>query len=522
MAKRFVLQRCEWHLAGPMRNCQAAGAGTRRLDDQRTRRYLTRSRKLSDLEVILKLGPDPSCSEVQQALQGLCLEWSIKPSRVTKLLQSAQTCGVVQGILGCMRNNQIEVNVWHSNAAAGSFLDMRSWQRAAHLCAMMPSAALMPDVTTAAVLTRAFMESGKWISSLTHLRDMTTMRADISRHTKSFLAPCAARSSWRLSFWFLRSSATLQLQLDSVSIVEVISACKAGTLWTQALQLPLTLSITAMNSYLDVVSAGSRWRDILDMLIGMNRLRLEFDQISANTALNGVQRNQQWQVSLSCLTDFVEQSLQEDIVTHGSAVPLAAGTWRKCLAYTSGMLFQGTAVTLLIWNSVLNAVSVEARWLQAAELLGQLSRRSEQCDQISFTAGISAAHLALQWQTCTALAAKMSHGSIKHDARSCSSLSRACISWQGACTMLRKICREVRADTIMQNSYLDMFAESDWAWALDMSTAMQNSGTAMDEVSCGTLISTCQTWQSWPWAVQLLGKVRLLKLLLDTTSLKAA
>ena len=513
----------------------------RQAQGNRRQRVSSHSQKRTDLDVIRNLGPEASSSDTERALESLIQRWHNEPGRVTKLLQNAQGSGVVSGILRSMQSNQIEVNVWHSNAAAGSLVEKYSWQKAVHLCAAMGSAALLPDVLTATVSARAHMEGGNWLLSLKHLHDMKAMRADIRAYTKSFLAPCTTRNDWQLSIWYLRNSASLNLQPDSVSLAEVLGACKRGRCWPKALQLlsmqsnmqsmapPVAASqrrarpspVLVANSVLDVLATGNRWREAASVFRRMSHARLSWDHISANTVINAVP---QWQQSLSCLYVLVDQELEPDIVTHGSAIPEGpGGQWQQGLNFLAMMHRCGSAPNFLIWNCFMNTLSAEPRWLQAFALLGRLPQFSVQCDRITFAAGMLAAQSASLWQTSVTLASSMLQESIKHDAMSYCVFSRASSSWQGACSMLQSFRWQVRADMITQNSHLDMFSKSsDWKCALGMSTGMQTAGMLLDEVSCCALISACQTPQTWQWAQRLLDEVRLLQLSLDTASFKAA
>ncbi|CAE7246198.1 unnamed protein product [Symbiodinium sp. CCMP2456] len=481
-----------------------------------------------DFDIILRLGPNPSSSDVQQALQSLCHEWQSKPSHVTRLLQDARSSGVVDGILRGMHKNHVETNVWHLNAALGSFLDVSSWQKAVRLIGATHRSFIVPDVMTAAVSTRAFVEGGRWRCSLEYLGRMRDMRADIRSYTKSFLAPCTASSRWQLSFWFLRISTSLEIQPDAVSLSEVLSVCKRGArFWARALQgtkgLHVTESVRTANSYLDVLSGLCRWRDAVSLLTRMGSMRLPWDQISANTVINAVPL---WQASLSYFDSFGAHALEPDIVSHGSAIPLAVGTWQEGLNFLSTMQLRGASPNSLIWNSFMDTLATEVRWLQAFELVHQLPCRSVQRDVITYAACMLATQSALLWQKSFALASCMSREALAHDAMSCCIFSRASESWQRAYTMLHAISCQVRMDMITQNSLLAVCSKaSSWACALELSTSTQAAGISQDRASFGALISACtpqtQSLHSpWEPALHLLDKAQPLKL--DTASCNSA
>ena len=492
---------------------------------QRPRQSPERQR---DFDIILRLGPNPSSSDVHQALQSLCHEWQSKPSHVTRLLQDARSSGVVDGILRGMQGNHVETNVWHFNAAAGSFVDMSSWQKAVRLVGAMRRSNTLPDVMTAVVSTKAFMEGGRWRCSLEHLGRMRDLRADIRSYTKSFLAPCTASGRWQLSFWFLRSSISLEIQPDALSLAEVLSVCRSGMRgWARALQgtkgLHVTGSVRTANSYLDVLSGLRRWRDGVSLLTRMGSMRLSWDQISANTVINAVPL---WQASLSYFFSFCAHALEPDIVSHGSAIPLAAGTWQQGLNFLSAMQLRGASPNSRIWNSFMDTMATEVKWLQAFELVHQLPCRSVRKDMITYAGCLLATQSALLWQKSFTLASSMSQEAIGHDAMSFCIFSRASESWQEAYTMLRAISRQVRMDMITQNSLLDVCSKaSSWACALELSASMQSAGISQDKASFGALISACTTQMQdrhspWERALRLLSEAKPLKL--DTASAEAA
>ena len=504
--------------AGPMQRAARVRQrceGRRQAQSEQQPKLSAPYQNTRDLDVISQLGPHASSSEVQEALQDASKVWLTKPRRITTLLHKAPGRGTVSGILDCMRRHHIEINVWHTNAAAGRFLDMQIWQRAVQLCALMPAAAMLPDVTTAALSTKAFVGSSNWLASLTHLNLMTASRAHISGYTKSFLTPCTERSQWKLSVWFLHKSPVLKLQPDRVSIAEALRACRRGALWEEALRLPLAQSLFTANCYLDVLSSGTKWREVLCTMERMTYMRLGWDKISVNTAINAIP---DWQFCLAHFSDFVEQALQPDVVTHGTAIPDAAGQWQKGLSFLCAMSTQGAETNLLVWNCFLNSISVESRWSQASMLLGELPEVSVRGDRISFASGIRASQSALLWQTSLNLGINMASNAIEHDTLSFSALGCASNSWQRAMSVLRTLRGQVRSDTIMQNSHLDAFGKSDWARALDISLYWKASDVRQDEFSLGALLSTCQTRHTWPCALGLLGRVLLLKLSLDAAS----
>ncbi|CAE7732120.1 Pentatricopeptide repeat-containing protein, chloroplastic [Symbiodinium microadriaticum] len=505
---------------------QATLAARSDLRFQRRGKRPRQSQRHKVFDIILRLGPNPSNSDVQEALQSLC-EWQSEPRQVTRLLQDARS-SVIDVILRGMQRNHVETNVWHLNAAAGSFVDGSSWQKAVRLIGAMHRSIIFPDVTTAAVSTRAFMEGGRWRCSLEHLGHMRDMRADIRSYTKSFLAPCTARSRWQLSFWFLRISISLELQPDAISFAEVLSVCKRGArLWARALLgtkgLHVTESARTANSYLGVLSGLSRWRDVVSLLTRMGSMRLSWDQISANTVINAVPL---WQASLSYFNSFGAHALEPDIVSHGSAIPLAAGTWQEGLNFLSAMQLRQASPNSLIWNSFMDTLATEVRWLQAFELVHQLPCRSVQRDVITYAACMLATQSALLWQKSFTLASSMSHKALGHDAMSCCIFSRASESWQRAYTMLHAISCHVRMDVITQNSLLAVCSKaSSWACALELSASMQATGISQDRASFGALISACtprmqSPHSPWEPALHLLDKAQPLQL--DTASCNSA
>ncbi len=230
--------------------------------------------------------------------------------KATKLLQEVgeKRLPFAKTVLKCMRKSSIEVNVLHNNAAAGAFLQCNMWQQALLLTGQLEEQYTERDVVSISTSVRASMEGSHWSLSLSSFRTMQSLDAGISRYTKAILVPLKSTNAWDIALWFHFFLVDFRLDPDPVSTAEVLSACKVGNHWQDAIRIqeeicfpPKSLNL---NTFLDVLSYGGQWCASYASLLRMPGMRIMPDLISANTVINAAPWEMSW-VAFSQWLGFV-------------------------------------------------------------------------------------------------------------------------------------------------------------------------------------------------------------------------
>ena len=122
--------------------------------------------------------------------------------------------------------------------------------------------------------------------------------AAISRYTKAILVPLKSTNAWDIALWFHFFLVDFRLDPDPVSTAEVLSACKVGNHWQDAIKIqedicfpPKSLNL---NTFLDVLSYGGQWCASYASLLRMPGMRIMPDVISANTVINAAPWEMSW------------------------------------------------------------------------------------------------------------------------------------------------------------------------------------------------------------------------------------
>lgn len=207
-----------------------------------------------------------------------------------------------------MRKSSIEVNVLHNNAAAGACLQCNMWQQALLLTGQLAEQYTERDVVSISTSVRASMEGSHWSLSLSSFKTMQSLDAGISRYTKAILVPLKSTNAWDIALWFHSFLVDFRLDPDPVSTAEVLSACKVGNHWQDAIKIqeeicfpPKSLNL---NTFLDVLSYGGQWCASCASLLRMPGMRIMPDLISANTVINAAPWEMSW-VAFSQWLGFV-------------------------------------------------------------------------------------------------------------------------------------------------------------------------------------------------------------------------
>ena len=188
-----------------------------------------------------------------------------------------------------MRKTSIEVNVLHSNVAAGACLQCNMWQHALDVTSELATHYTEGDITSVSTRIRACMQRGHWPLALSDMKTMQNMKAGIGRYTKAVLAPSKSANAWDVALWF---------HFWLASTAEVLSSCKGDRGWQHAVEVHEGISFPPrdlnLNTYLDALCIGGQWCASYDLFLQMPGLRVMPDLVTANTVVNAAPWKLAW------------------------------------------------------------------------------------------------------------------------------------------------------------------------------------------------------------------------------------
>ncbi|CAJ1329150.1 unnamed protein product [Effrenium voratum] len=367
------------------------------------------SRCRSDVELLRVLqGPDP-----EGALGPWLQRFRGRPSGATSALRQLPP-GAAQRLLRLLRRGQVQLDIFHVNAALDVCAKGGAWASALG-ASWAGWAGLRLDVVSFGSLASACASRGRWADAFEVLAEMRR-----ERHLpnliicNSALHSCAFELRWRQALGLRRSMVhagmspndvsssslvsacegrwplALRLLEDGASLFEqngVISACEKGGRWEVALDLLHTMHVADTVSFSSAMAACGRrgkWRLAVALLAQMAAARAEPNDVSFNSAVAACEEEGAWEAALGLLRELAARRLL-DVVSFGSAITTCevAQQWQKALWLLASMDTWQLAPSVPCLGAALRA-AVRGGWRAAAGLFQRLARTRAALDVPSY------------------------------------------------------------------------------------------------------------------------------------------
>ncbi|CAK9072179.1 unnamed protein product [Durusdinium trenchii] len=243
-----------------------------------------------------------------------------------------------------------------------------------------------------------------------------------------------------------------------------------------------------------VCSSASEWQEAL---AGWAHVDVE-DESSLARVMSACTKGLRWDVAL-CLW----QEGGELVPAPAASAALAAASgrlWRLVLQIYGKMQLQSKMSTVQ-HNLLLGALSKEALWQEAQELLNELSEASQSVrpDVVTYNSVIAACERAWKWTTALHLFTVMRKERLKVSSISCNSLLSAFekgTQWTKALALLQQMGRW-RLQTQVSLCAVASACEKSWQWR----RALLHLVGAPDAVSYSVSINACEKGLAWQLAM---------------------
>eukprot|EP00434_Breviolum_minutum_P024524 symbB.v1.2.021663.t1/scaffold1886.1/size97136/2 len=216
------------------------------------------------------------------------------------------------------------------------------------------------------------------------------------------------------------------------------------------------------------------------------------DIISFGSSISGCGKAAEWQRAVHLMFQLPSRRLRVNAVAMNSAI--AAGPW-----YFSSCLLEATVYsslpTVVSYNAMAASCERFGLWPYTLNVLESLVAKSFKVSPVLCNTAISACETGGAWSTAEALLAAMPHPDIISFNAALSANGES--QWHRSLRLLeRLLCRDLEASVVTYNAAI---AASGWARGLGLLPVLA------DEVTCNTVINTCNTWQQ---ATALLGVMK--------------
>ncbi|CAE8642328.1 unnamed protein product [Polarella glacialis] len=442
------------------------------------------------LSQVLALGPQPSAEEVRRLLSPELERWEQNPRLATGILSCLARQGLpdaVRQVFCFMKDNLLEVNVFHCTKTMSSCAQGRHWQLALVILREMPEFSVAPSDISYNVAIGACGKSGQWTTALDLLYEMPgihVMPDHISYNAA--INACATCGQWQEVLALLQDMPTATLSPDVISYSAAISSCGTDESWQLALEflrlIPLLRISNDVISYSAAISAcrkGLQWQLSLELLREMPASSLLPNEISLNAAMSACEQSGQWQHALGLLRSMPRAGLSPGVISYSVALNacLKGQQWALALALLKELPRARVKPNHRLFYSAIGACAVVGLWHLALSLLGNLSEMRMAPDEICYNSAISTCQKCGQWEISLCLLRDMPRAKLQPDVISYSTAVRACETgdqWELALSLLRQM-PEVRLEP--------------------------------DEINFSAAISACEKCGQWQAAVAILEEM---------------